>query len=415
MIERITVLGGSSVYTPELILAIIKHNLNVGEVALLGKPGRKLDIVSNFCKRLVSRSGYPLEIGVYTDFKEAIQGARYILNHIRVGGMKARMRDEILPPKYGMLGDENLGPGGFSNAFRTLPVVLTYARQIEKEQPDALFINVTNPVGLVMEGLIKTTNLNAIGVCDLPVTYTHKVAALLQRDPKDLFVDYIGLNQLGWIQDVKIDGRSRMSQLLEILENCEDDGFDYKLIELFRMIPTRNTGLFFHRGEVLQRQKNQSRVRAEVLHETELQILQLYDNDDLCELPALTRQRNANWYENSILPLLKALEQEESTNAILCVRNNGCIRDLADDSSVEITSMVSKAGIKPRKAGSLPRFLKGMLLANKESERLTVEAILHQSYEFALQALTINPFVPSLEAAKKYLDRIIKEDKIELH
>ena len=76
---------------------------------------------------------------------------------------------------------------------------------------------------------------------------------------------------------------------------------------------------------------------------------------------------------------------------------------------------VSSAGLKPRKVGSLPRFLKGVFLAAKESDRLTVEAVKHRSYEYALQALTINPFVPSLDTAKAFLDRMIKDEKLELH
>ncbi|MCL4693807.1 MAG: 6-phospho-alpha-glucosidase, partial [Candidatus Hydrogenedentes bacterium] len=98
-----------------------------------------------------------------------------------------------------------------------------------------------------------------------------------------------------------------------------------------------------------------------------------------------------------------------------CVRNDGAVRDLADDCSVEIPVQISKKGIKPKKVGNCPRFLRGLFQSVKESDRLTVEAVRHKSYEFALQALTINPLVPSLDAAKKFLDRIIREEKLELH
>ena len=77
--------------------------------------------------------------------------------------------------------------------------------------------------------------------------------------------------------------------------------------------------------------------------------------------------------------------------------------------------MVSQRGVEPQMVGNLPRFLKGVYLALKESDRLTVEAVRHKSKDYALQALTINPFVPSLETAKKYLERIVKDEHIELH
>lgn len=415
MIERITILGGSSVYIPELVLSVISRNLNVKEIVLLGQEGRKLELVAKFCQRLINKSGFPATVTPSTDVREAVVGAKYILNHIRVGGMQARMRDEMLPPKYGMIGDENLGAGGFSNAMRTLPVIFDIAAEIEAVNPDATFINLTNPMGIVVEGLISYTGLNVVGVCDLPGTYTRKIAGILQESEESLRFDYVGLNHLGWIQDVKLDKHSCMSRLLEMLESHSEDGFDYELIDLFRMIPTRHTGMYFHRSEILKKQKACSRFRAEILHEAEKRILKLYEDEHLNEIPDLTRQRNAIWYEETILPLIEALEDEKQHNIILCAKNNGCIRDLPEESSVEITARVSKNGVEPQKVGSLPRFLKGVFLASKESDRLTVEAVRHRSREYALQALTINPFVPSLETAKNYLDRIIKDEHIELH
>lgn len=415
MIDRITILGGSSVYTPELVLSIISKNLNVKEIVLLGQEGRKLQLVAGFCQRLINKSGFPAKVIASTDVRQAVVGAKYILNHIRVGGMQARMRDEMLPPKFDMIGDENLGAGGFSNAMRTLPVIFDIARKIEEVNPNAIFINLTNPMGIVVEALIKYTKLNVVGVCDLPGVYARKVAQVLQESPANLKFDYVGINHLGWIQDVKLEKRSCMSRLLEILEDHGEDGFDYDLIELFRMIPTRHTGTYFHRAEILKKQKACSRFRAEVLHEAEQRILKLYEDEHLFEVPELTRQRNAVWYEETILPLIEALEDKTEHSIILCVRNGGCIRDLPEDSSVEVPTLVGRDGVQPQMVGSLPRFLKGVFLASKESDRLTVEAVRHRSKEYALQALTINPFVPSLETAKKYLERIVKDEHIELH
>ena len=146
-----------------------------------------------------------------------------------------------------------------------------------------------------------------------------------------------------------------------------------------------------------------------------MRILKLYEDEHLNEVPDLTRQRNAIWYEETILPLIEALEDDNEHPIIVCARNDGCIRDLPDNSSVEFSALVSKNGVNAQKVGSLPRFLKGVFLVTKESDRLTVEAVRHRSREYALQALTINPFVPSFETARTYLDRIIKDEHIELH
>ena len=415
MIERIAILGGSSVYIPEFILSLVSRNVNVKEVVLIGREGPKLPLVAAFCQRLMDRSGFPGKVIGTTDVAEGVQNAKYIINHIRVGGMPARQRDEVLPPKFGMIGDETLGAGGCANALRTLPVVLQYAELIAQSNPDATFINLTNPTGIVVEALSKYTQLRVIGVCDLPGTYVRKISDILRVPPEALQVDYVGLNHLGWIQDVKLDGKSRMERILEQLEHHQDDGFDHELVQLFRMIPTHTVGLFFHQDAILKKQLACARSRGEILHEAEQQILRLYDDATLAEIPELTRARNAVWYDETIVPLLQMLEEKQDRDPILCVRNDGALRDLPEDCSGEVPVRISKQGLEPRRIGDCPRFLRGLFYSVKESDRLIVEAVRHKSYESALQALTINPLVPSLDAARGFLDRIIREESIELY
>ncbi len=412
--ERIAILGGSSVYIPEFIYAAISRNLSIKEFVLFAPPSRKLEVVARFCQRLIDKSGFPAKVIPCSELAEAVAGARIILNHIRVGGWQARMRDEMLPRSFDMLGGDAMGPGGIANALRTLPIVFDYAQQIEECNPHAIFINMTNPMGIVVEALIKYSRLKTIGVCELPTVYCKKVAALLQNVP-DIHVDYLGLYHFGWIQDVRVDNRSRMSHLLEMLEARPDDDFDYDLIELFRMIPTPATSAYFRRDEMLKKQQGCLPSRSEILFEAEKQILALYENEHLNEIPELTRQRNAVWYEEIIIPLIEALEREQERELIVCLRNEQSIRDLPENCSVEIPASIHRRGIRPHKVGSLPGVLRGTFLSVKESEQLTIEAVRHKSYEYALQALVINPFVPSVDTAKRFLDKVIKEEKLELH
>jgi len=415
MIDRLTILGGSSVYVPEFIVSIVSHNISVREIVLFGRPGDKLPIVADFCRRLVKRSGFPTKIHHTTDLTQAVTGAKYVLNHIRVGGMAARLRDEKLPPQDGMVGDESVGPGGLANALRTLPTILEQAAVIQEKNPSAVYINLTNPMGILVDSLNTHTTLRTIGVCDLPTTCIRKLAELLHLPPADLEADYIGLNHLGWIQDLKINRRSIMSALVERLEHETGSGFDTDLIRLFRMIPARALDLFFHADRVVADQRNAGKHRAEALHEAESQILALYRDEHLHEIPHLTRARNTPWYEETIVPLIQALEGSKKQRLVLCVRNDGAIRDLPAACSVEVPVEVCNGDFKPKRVGTCPAFLHGLFTAIKESERLIVEASCHKSYEYALQAFTINPFVHSLDVAKRFLDRVIKDDHIELH
>lgn len=415
MIDRIAILGGSSVYIPEFMLSVISHNLNIGEIALLGRDPRKLALVSQFSQRLIDRSGFPCKVVPYTDIGEAVSGAKYILNHIRVGGMKQRLQYEKLPIKFGMIGNDCLGAGGITNALRTLPVVLDLVEQIERTNPDATLINLTNPMGIVMEALVRHSKLRAIGVTDLPGVYLRKIAKLMQVDLAELDANYVGLNHMGWIQDLKVDGASIMPQVLDSIALNARDEFDIGLVELFRMIPTRHVSLYFHRDTYLKEQTASGRVRAEVLYEAEQQILKLYEDESLTEVPELTRQRNALWYEDTIVPMIKALEFGASRPIICCIQNGEAIRDLPANCSVEVPVRVDEHGFEAKQVGNCPRFLRGLFLTVKECDSLVVKAVKHKSYEYALQALAINPLVPSLETAQRYFEQVMKEEALDLH
>jgi len=415
MIDRITILGGSSVYVPEFIVSMLAHRILVKELVLLGKPGEKLDIVSKFCQRLINKNGYDTKVISETDPAAAITGANYIINQVRVGGMKARIRDEKAPTQFDMIGSESIGAGGVINLLRTLPVVFDFAQVINEVNPKAVVINLTNPVGAVVEALFRYTKLKVVGVSDLPCIYSRKIAGLLGREPAEIQINYVGIFDLGWIQDVKVDGVSRMNQVLGHIENSEDDDFDHEVIRLFRMIPTRTLGMYFHRYELLREQQSCSRFRSEVLFDAEKRILKMYEKPTLNSVPDLTRQRNAHWYDYTVIPLLQQFESQEPATAILCVENNGAITDLPDGCSVEVPVCITAKGIKARKVGMLPHFLKGMFCALKESDRLAIEAVRHNSYENALQALAVNPFVPSLKRARNFLDRAIRQEQFNLH
>lgn len=415
MIDRIAVLGGSSLYIPEFIASILSHNLCVQEVTLIGRTEAKLAIVAKFCQRLADKSGFPLKITHTTDLTEGVRDAAFILNNIRVGGMSARLRDEKMPPRFGLIGDETLGAGGIANGLRTLPVLFQIASTIEAAAPNAVMINLTNPLGICMEGLTKYTQLKVVGICDLPETTIKKTIELLRLNGNDWVVDYIGLNHVGWIQDVRVGGRSCMSRAIDRILRENDEFFERALVELFRLIPVKPVHLFFYRDSVLKKQQALARFRAQELQEAEEQILALYADPHLNEIPALTRARNAVWYRDTIVPLIKALSNKAEQRFILCTKNNGAIRDLPEDASVEVPAVVSQKGWVVQPVGSCPRFLKGLFISIKESDRLVVEAVRHRSYEYALQALAVHPLVGSLESARAYLDQVIKDDNLELH
>ena len=154
---KITVIGGGSTYTPELIEGFIRYydELPVAQITLMDISEVRLKVVGDLVQRMLG--DLPVKLARTTDRREAMTGADFVVTQLRVGGLAARALDEQLPMQHGVLGQETTGPGGFAKALRTIPVMLDIARDIERFAPDAWLINCTNPAGLVVEALNRLT------------------------------------------------------------------------------------------------------------------------------------------------------------------------------------------------------------------------------------------------------------------
>ena len=110
---------------------------------------------------------------------EALEGADFVIVQLRVGGQAARYHDETIPLRFGCVGQETTGPGGFAKALRTVPVVLELAEEAARRSaPGAWFVDFTNPTGLITQALLDAGH-RALGLCN--------VAINLQRSFADLF------------------------------------------------------------------------------------------------------------------------------------------------------------------------------------------------------------------------------------
>ena len=133
---KVVTIGGGSSYTPELIDGFIKRydELPVTDYYLVDieKGKEKLEIVGNLARRMVEKAGLPMKIHLTTDREEALKDADFVTTQLRVGLLDARINDEKIPLKYGVLGQETTGPGGFMKAQRTIPVLLDICRDMER-------------------------------------------------------------------------------------------------------------------------------------------------------------------------------------------------------------------------------------------------------------------------------------------
>src|SRR5215213_746224 len=122
---KLAVVGGGSTYTPELIEGITRRadRLPVDELVLLDIDPERLEIVGGLARRMLDRLEWPGRLVLTSDTDAGIDGASFVLIQLRVGGQAARLVDETLPPKFGTIGQETTGAGGFAKALRTVPVV----------------------------------------------------------------------------------------------------------------------------------------------------------------------------------------------------------------------------------------------------------------------------------------------------
>ena len=398
--HTLVVLGGSSVASPELVSALIPHASEFPfRVILVGRDEKKLERVGNICARLASAAP-AFRVEWTSDSARALDGAHFVLNQIRVGGLNARAFDESFPHQFEIPGEETVGPGGFTNSLRTIPVCVEYARLTERYAPDAWFINLTNPAGMIQRALAQTTRLRIVSVCDSPVTLMEHVARLVNVPYAELHFDYVGMLHFGWIVGVTHNGVDVMPRALENISQLPGLVADARLVQAMGAIPHPYLNYFFAPEKMLARQRAKGHTRADELQTLETELLNAYETGDT----SLIKKRAAVWYEKIIVPVMMALLR--GGEYIVNARNGSSASWLAPDTVLETFCKISTREIAPRPAAPTPRDVQAMLQNNAAYEALVTDAILNDSYDTAWRALCLNPLIANAAQARAILDLV---------
>jgi 6-phospho-beta-glucosidase len=239
---KVAVIGGGSSYTPELIEGFIQRyeELPVKDIYLVDiEEGKhKLDIVGGLAKRMVEKSGLPINVHLTLDRREAIKDADFVTTQIRVGLLDARARDERIPLRYNRIGQETTGAGGFAKALRTIPIILDICKDIEELAPNAFLLNFTNPAGIVTEAVGKYSKVRSVGLCNLPIGTRKQVAKLCEVDVSKVELEMVGINHLNWTTKVFVDGVNIIESILHkaagesgmTMKNIPDFGWDKEFL-----------------------------------------------------------------------------------------------------------------------------------------------------------------------------------------
>lgn len=396
---RIAVLGGSAVSTPQLAAALADAGLEAIELALVGRSERKLALVAA-AARTAGRGA--VRVSEHVDPERGVEGAAIVLSQIRVGGLEERAFDERFSQDLGIPGEETVGPGGFSSAWRTLPVVRDLAERCRLVAPDALVLNLTNPASMVHR-VTELAGLRVITLCDAPIVLAEKLAALVGAAGP--VVRYAGLNHCGWITGLEADGRDRLPAVLgRAAEVAALTGVDDELVGRLGSIPNPYLRYLYHPDRQLAAQRARDGVRAEELQAIERESLADYAEGG--DPAAAAARRSAPWYSECVVPLVRSVVRGERIRTIVDVANRGLLPFLPDETTVEVAAHVENGLVEPLPLDPLPADSRALLTAVAAYDELAVEAILEGDRAGCVRALAAHPLVPSLDVARELVSRI---------
>lgn len=424
---KVVTIGGGSSYTPELIDGFIKRydELPVSDYYLVDiETGKeKLEIVGNLARRMVEKAGLPMKIHLTTNREEALKDADFVTTQLRVGLLDARIKDEKIPLKYGVLGQETTGPGGFMKAQRTIPVLLDICKDMERLCPDAWLINFTNPAGIVTEAIKKHTNTKTIGICSGANSMMMDIAKAYDAEKKDIYARIIGLNHLIFADKIYLKGNDVTDDFIEklaqgkgnsSLKNIPDIGFSKKFTESLRMYPISYLKYYYLNKEMVEIAKNDEATkgtRGEQTKAIEKTLFELYKDTNLAVKPKELESRGGAFYSDTACSIISSIYNDKKEIHVVNTTNNGTVTDLPMDAVIETNAMIDKSGAHPIAYGILPTKIRGLVQSVKAYEELAIEAAVTGDYNTALLALTVHPLVPSASIAEEMLSEMLEANK----
>lgn len=432
---KIVTIGGGSSYTPELIEGFInrKEQLDIGELWLVDiEAGKeKLEVVGAMAQRMVKAAGLDWEVKLTLDRKEALKDADYVTTQFRVGLLDARIRDERIPFKYGMIGQETNGAGGMFKAFRTIPVILEIIEDMKVLCPDAWLVNFTNPAGMITETAIKVGGWKkTVGLCNVPIgsyKLNHEIMGL-GEDSNELVIKYAGLNHFHWHKVWDKKGKEITSEIIDRLfdpavvhtiaakevANIQKVPYNYEQIRDLAMLPCGYHRYYYITDRMLELgliDYNKNETRAEVVKKTEQELFELYKDPSLDYKPEQLTKRGGTHYSDAACELICSIQNDKRTTMVVSTQNNGTLTDLPYDCIVEVSSVITAHGPEPLNWGAFDPAPRGQIQLMKAMEETVIEAAVSGDYDKALQAFTINPLVTSGKIAVTLLNEMLVANK----
>ncbi|MFF5637627.1 6-phospho-beta-glucosidase [Streptomyces sp. NPDC012825] len=432
---KLTILGGGGFRVPLVYGALLGDHAEgrVTRVTLHDLDEGRLSAVARVLADQAEGVPDAPEVTATTDLDEALRGADFVFSAIRVGGLEGRAADERIALAEGVLGQETVGAGGIAYGLRTVPVATHIARRVAELAPDAWVINFTNPAGLVTEAMSRVLGDRVVGICDSPVGLGRRVARILGADPDEAWIDYVGLNHLGWLRGLRIGGRDELPRLLadeEALGSFEEGRlFGPEWLRSLGAVPNEYLHYYYFNREAVHAYRTAERTRGAYLRDQQGAFYEEMGKPDTPALAAWHRtlaDREATYmaanreaagvgerdeedlesggYEKVALALMRAVARDERTTLILDVRNGTTLSALDADAVIEVPCLVDANGARPVAVAPLPYHAVGLVTSVKAVEREVLAAAESGSWETAVKAFALHPLVDSVAVARRLVE-----------
>jgi len=406
---RLTVVGGGSTYTPELIDGVLQRHssLPVSEIVLVDIDSHRVDVVGRFAQRMAQHVGVNIDIHWTNNLAVAVKNASFVVSQMRVGTQLARHRDELLGREFGLIGQETVGIGGFAKALRTVPVALGIARTIEEHAPDAVLLNFTNPAGLVTQALRKhAPKVNTIGLCNVPWNVRAEIAGGMGVSFDDVHLDSIGLNHLSWVRGIRVGDQDITDRALTEFSRlvgkqaADDDEPDWtaESVQLMRAIPNYYLMYYYETAQQLKYQSGHP-TRASRVMEIEADLLRMYEDEDLVTKPAELMERGGAYYSDSAVQLMADIHNDAGTVHVVNVEAAGAVPGVDATTVMEIPAIIDRRGATAIPTAAMRPDIDALVRTVKDFEWLTIAAAIDADEDAAMRALITNPLGPDMSTA----------------
>ncbi|HEN1623620.1 TPA: 6-phospho-beta-glucosidase [Klebsiella pneumoniae] len=425
---KIVVIGGGSSYTPELIEGLLNryHEMPVASLWLVDiEEGKeKVEIIAGLARRMIAKAGLTIEVVATLDRESALCDADFVCSQFRAGCLDARISDERISLKYGLIGQETNGLGGFANACRTIPIALEIAADMERLCPDAWLLNFTNPSGMVTEAILRHSRIKAVGLCNVPVIMQKGITTLLQcADEKEVVMQVAGLNHFIFVRQILHKGKEWLPEVIAeinagrdplVPRNIPPFRWPSHLLQGLGMIPCAYLRYYYMKDDLLRQELAEAGgegTRGEVVKQLEKILFDQYRDPHLAVKPKALEGRGGQYYSEAACELMNAIYNDKRIIMHVNTRNNGAISGLPDDCAVEVSSLITASGPLPLNVAPFPEDTLRLLQLMKSFERLTIEAALTGNRHTAWRALMLNPLIVSGEKLELALDEVIAENR----